>query len=64
MVSDSRPSGTPTEEELLINEVADEALEEAGDGARERITFTFSYNPFYSRFCKLAAREGPRPLSK
>ena len=26
-------------EELLINEVSDEALEEAGDGARVRITF-------------------------
>ncbi|HXX08628.1 MAG TPA: hypothetical protein VEJ43_11250 [Pseudolabrys sp.] len=39
------------EEELLIADISDEALEAAVLAAGERITFTFSFNLFYCRFC-------------
>jgi hypothetical protein len=40
-----------TEGVLLIDEVSDEALEAAVFSAGERITFTFSYNLIFCRFC-------------
>jgi len=41
----------PTEDELFIEKVSDDALEAIASGTREQITFTFSYNIFYCRFC-------------
>jgi hypothetical protein len=40
-----------TEEETFTDEVSDEALEAAASGTIGDITFTFSMNPFYCRFC-------------
>lgn len=40
-----------TEDELFLGDVSDEALETAGLATSERITFTFSFNLFYCRFC-------------
>ena len=38
-----------TEEEVFVDEVSDEELEAAA--STEEITFTFSYNIIYCRFC-------------
>ena len=40
-----------TEDETFTDEVSDEALEAAASGTIGEITFTFSINPFYCRFC-------------
>ena len=40
-----------TDVETFVDEVSDEALEAAGSGMREQITFTFSVNIFFCRFC-------------
>jgi len=39
------------EEELLTADISDEALEAAVLAAGGQITFTFSFNLFYCRFC-------------
>jgi hypothetical protein len=39
------------EEEVFADEVSDEELEAAASRTTEEITFTFSYNIFYCRFC-------------
>jgi ssDNA-binding replication factor A large subunit len=38
-------------EEMVTDEVSDEALEAAASGMMEQITFTFSIHPIYCRFC-------------
>ena len=40
-----------TEDETVTDEVSDEAIEAAASGTEGRITFTFSINIFYCRFC-------------
>ena len=40
-----------TEEEVFADEVSDEELEAAASRTTEEITFTFSYNIMYCRFC-------------
>ena len=40
-----------TEDETFTDEVSDDALEAAVSGTMGKITFTFSINPFYCRFC-------------
>ena len=40
-----------TEEEIFTDEVSDEALEAAASGPMGEITWTFSINLFYCRFC-------------
>ena len=37
-------------EEMVTDEVSDEALEAATSGTMEQITFTFSIHPIYRRF--------------
>jgi len=40
-----------TEEEVFAGDVSDEELEAAASRTTEEITFTFSYNIMYCRFC-------------
>jgi hypothetical protein len=40
-----------TEDEAVTDEVSDEAIEAAASGTEGSITFTFSINIFYCRFC-------------
>jgi hypothetical protein len=40
-----------TEEEVFAGEISDEELEVAASRTTEEITFTFSYNIMYCRFC-------------
>ena len=39
------------EDETVADEVSDEAIEAAVSGTEGSITFTFSINVFYCRFC-------------
>ncbi len=39
------------EDDTFLDEVSDEALEAAASDTVGEITFTFSMNPFYCRFC-------------
>jgi hypothetical protein len=48
---DESASKLQTEEEVFADEVSDEALEAAASRTTEEITFTFSYNIMYCRFC-------------
>ena len=38
-------------EEMVTDEVCDEALEAAASGTMGKITFSFSIHPIYCRFC-------------
>ena len=51
VMNDSTLELEQTEEEMFTDEVSDEALEIAASSARGEITFTFSINIFYCRFC-------------
>ena len=48
---DESASKLQTEEEVFADEVSDEELEAAASRTTEEITFTFSYNNMYCRFC-------------
>jgi hypothetical protein len=48
---DESASKLQTEEEVFADEVSDEELEAAASRTTEEITFTFSYNIMYCRFC-------------
>ena len=48
---DESASKLQTEEEVFADQVSDEELEAAASRTTEEITFTFSYNIMYCRFC-------------
>jgi len=50
-MNDTKIDLDQTDEEILTDEVSDEALEAAGSDMMGRITFTFSINIFYCQFC-------------
>ena len=50
-VDESTNKLVQTEKEVFADEVSDEELEAAASRTTEEITFTFSYNIMYCRFC-------------